>query len=538
MLNTGARRATLARLLLIPDAPMKSFLDRLKRKSAQTQPRKADNVPTIPETPVVDGPSHVEAPLAVKGREEPPADAALPPAPQPTAPAAKEPGNENSIELQLGDFLERIPPSVLKPGQLDRSLKLRFDLNVIAKQFTRSDPRIPLAEIYKRQPEIFCREVLESGDTSILLPWQKIIDMVMARKGGASPLPSALLTVLTQSLRKQRTAAASASSPGAARETQTAARPTPDASEPSWFSPKPMPTGALVTLPSTLRPPPTAAEAFSISRSRKTTEVAPNGRATSVPSQPVDPIEQELEQAAVTRPAPPPPRRASEVLGEQLTAITGHFARLVRQLEESAEAQAPVRAQHVPGLEHLIQAAEQKLAKANKEREAVVSLKAHLDSQFEALTFAQSGVATLQETLEAQSREFGRMQQVLQNVEEQLATMIDDRDALAAENAQLTEEISTLRVPNAAQSERELRDRIRELEARIAERPVLDPTLAQRSAARAVAHRERAYTAGCRPTKTRLVPLPACQNGLNGHQPAQKEASDVPPKKDRRHKRR
>ena len=499
---------------------MKSFLERLKRKSAETRTPKPEVAPATSEPVVVEEPSATVAPPAAESSAETP----LPPGPQPAA--AQEAGDDQSIELHMGDFLERIPSAVLKPGQIDRSLKLRFNLNVIAKQFTRSDPRIPLAEIYKRQPDIFCREVLASEDATILLPWQKIIDMVMARKG-TSPLPSALLSVLTQSLRKHR--ASSEKAGAAAKEAQAPGRPAPDGSAPSWFSPKPMPGGALTTLPSTLRPPPTAGEALSLSRSAQTTpKVATNGRAAAAPSQPANSLQRELEQAAVTKPTPAPLRPASEVLGEQLTAITGHFARLVRQLEQSAEAQAPVRAQHVPGLEHLIQVAEQKVAEANKERDAVVSLKSHLDSQFEALTFAQSGIATLQETIDAQSREFGRMQQVLQNVEEQLATMTADRDALATEKAQLTEEILTLRSPDAAQNERELKDRIRELEARLTTQSAFASTLAQRSAARAAAHRERTRALGCR-AKTRPSP---------GHQPAQKEGADIPDKKDRRHKRR
>ena len=190
-------------LLLTSIPGMKSFLARLQRKRT-TIPIGTTKTPVVPSvSPTIEKP----APPPIAEPPTPAPRAEPPPVWRPAStPAARGAAGGYSIELQLGDFLDRIPPAYLKPEKFDRSLALHFELAEIARHFNESNPKIRLVEIYRRLPDIFTREVTESDAVAILLPWQRIIDMVMAGEGEEGFVSRLLLRELTPSVREQRAA--------------------------------------------------------------------------------------------------------------------------------------------------------------------------------------------------------------------------------------------------------------------------------------------------------------------------------------------
>jgi predicted nucleic acid-binding Zn-ribbon protein len=125
--------------------------------------------------------------------------------PSGTASRRKENLNEVVI-LRLADLADRLPVDLLKPADHDGTQTLTFEIAEIAKQISEGRPNIELAEIYRRLPDIFAREVKASENLSIRFPWQKIVELLRA---AASARPSPGLTragalYLARLLRGQR----------------------------------------------------------------------------------------------------------------------------------------------------------------------------------------------------------------------------------------------------------------------------------------------------------------------------------------------
>src|SRR5215203_4592969 len=116
---------------------MKSFLDRFKRKDA-------DEAAALP----VDAPK--VAPHSPKKPASPDSTAPSPTAPAKasTSPATEtKAGVEDALVLELGDFLHRIPSSLLKEGPHDLHIPLRFDLDGVAARVDRGEKTVPLKEL-------------------------------------------------------------------------------------------------------------------------------------------------------------------------------------------------------------------------------------------------------------------------------------------------------------------------------------------------------------------------------------------------------
>jgi predicted nucleic acid-binding Zn-ribbon protein len=125
--------------------------------------------------------------------------------PSGTASRRKENLDEVVI-LRLADLADRLPTDLLKPANHDGTQTLTFEITEIAKQISEGRPNIELAEIYRRLPGIFAREVKASENLSIRFPWQKLVELLRAA-ASTRPMPGLTRTGalhLARLLRGQR----------------------------------------------------------------------------------------------------------------------------------------------------------------------------------------------------------------------------------------------------------------------------------------------------------------------------------------------
>jgi predicted nucleic acid-binding Zn-ribbon protein len=87
------------------------------------------------------------------------------------------------IILELGDFLKRIPPEFLRPGDHQPTRELRFDIDEVANNIARGKATLPLSEIVKQCPEIFKDSIVGRGNIEIFFPWQKLAKQVDVLRG-------------------------------------------------------------------------------------------------------------------------------------------------------------------------------------------------------------------------------------------------------------------------------------------------------------------------------------------------------------------
>src|SRR5258708_19290776 len=143
------------------------FLDRFKRKPKSETPEK---------------PPESNGKAANPNAQKPGWKPTLAPPPQP-----KTPPSADEFRLELGDFLHRIPAQVLLPGPHDLKTELRFEIRELSKQIAKGNTTIGLSEIYRRVPQIFRSEILESDNIEIRFPWQKISKLVTLAKSNSTP---------------------------------------------------------------------------------------------------------------------------------------------------------------------------------------------------------------------------------------------------------------------------------------------------------------------------------------------------------------
>src|SRR5262245_58902830 len=126
-----------------------SFLDRFKRKASD---EKSENAPEVkPDTPKE---GKTDSPTGASGRKPDPATAAavasgyspdLKLAPKKEAPAtAADSGPQHEVTLELGDFLPRLPASLLKEETPDPKTALKFDIAELADRISRGQTTISL----------------------------------------------------------------------------------------------------------------------------------------------------------------------------------------------------------------------------------------------------------------------------------------------------------------------------------------------------------------------------------------------------------
>ena len=186
---------------------MKRLLDHFRRKTipAEVPPEKIASpapVRATPERPVRVAPAMA---LSIKPswHGSSPASNALP---KSLAGSQDRKAPTEILTLTLGDFLDRIPPQVLDGEDHDRSMPLPFDLGALSERIGRGCADIPVAEIYRRVPDIFSPKAVIDPDLNIRFPWQKVLSMVsQAREGSATPgLTAAALEMLSIKLKARK----------------------------------------------------------------------------------------------------------------------------------------------------------------------------------------------------------------------------------------------------------------------------------------------------------------------------------------------
>ncbi len=104
-----------------------------------------------------------------------PTPAAIPSAPAPTAEAP-----DVAVTLEVGDFLDRLPPNFLGAGPYDRHQKIEFRASELYSDLTKGRASVPASTIYAKFPAIFARPVTDTEDVEVALPLQKLVEQLSA----------------------------------------------------------------------------------------------------------------------------------------------------------------------------------------------------------------------------------------------------------------------------------------------------------------------------------------------------------------------
>ena len=105
-----------------------------------------------------------------------PAAVANPPAPEPAAPALEAP--DATVTLEIGDFIDRLPPNFLNAGPVDRRQTVDFRASELYSDLTKGRASVPASTIYAKVPTIFARPVTDTEDTEVSLPLQKLVEQL------------------------------------------------------------------------------------------------------------------------------------------------------------------------------------------------------------------------------------------------------------------------------------------------------------------------------------------------------------------------
>ncbi len=95
------------------------------------------------------------------------------PAPVPQAP-------DTTVNLEVGDFIDRLPPGFLAPGEPDRLRVIEFRASELYSDLARGRASVPASTIYAKCPELFARPVTDTEDAEIQLPLQKLVEQLSA----------------------------------------------------------------------------------------------------------------------------------------------------------------------------------------------------------------------------------------------------------------------------------------------------------------------------------------------------------------------
>ncbi len=106
-----------------------------------------------------------------------PTPVAVPPRPAP-APMPEAP--DVAVTLEVGDFLDRLPPNFLSGGPHDRHQKVEFRASELYSDLTKGRASVPASTIYAKVPTIFARPVTDTEDVEISLPLQKLVEQLSA----------------------------------------------------------------------------------------------------------------------------------------------------------------------------------------------------------------------------------------------------------------------------------------------------------------------------------------------------------------------
>ena len=96
------------------------------------------------------------------------------------APAYTPPAPDISVSLEIGDFIDRLPPNFVQSGSHDRHKKVEFPAAELYSDLSKGRASVPASVIYARCPEIFTRPVTQTEDVEVPLPLQKLVEQMGA----------------------------------------------------------------------------------------------------------------------------------------------------------------------------------------------------------------------------------------------------------------------------------------------------------------------------------------------------------------------
>ena len=85
-----------------------------------------------------------------------------------------------TVTLEIGDFLDRLPPGFLSPAPVDRHHKIEFRASEVYSDLTKGRASVPASTIYEKYPALFVRPVTDTEDVEIALPLQKLVEQLSA----------------------------------------------------------------------------------------------------------------------------------------------------------------------------------------------------------------------------------------------------------------------------------------------------------------------------------------------------------------------
>lgn len=114
---------------------------------------------------------------------------ALPPAetPAPVAEVAPSVDDRESVTLELGDFLHRIPVGLLKESAPDPKRTVQVELGEIAQCITTGRSTTTLERLFRKTPGLFRPDAPPLDGVEIYYPWQKILRLVTQPALGEGP---------------------------------------------------------------------------------------------------------------------------------------------------------------------------------------------------------------------------------------------------------------------------------------------------------------------------------------------------------------
>ena len=102
------------------------------------------------------------------------------PVPVVPAPAPVLEAPDATVTLEIGDFIDRLPPNFLNSGPVDRHQKIDFQASELYSDLTKGRASVPASTIYAKVPAIFARPVTDTEDTEVSLPLQKLVEQLSA----------------------------------------------------------------------------------------------------------------------------------------------------------------------------------------------------------------------------------------------------------------------------------------------------------------------------------------------------------------------
>jgi hypothetical protein len=87
-------------------------------------------------------------------------------------------GASANLAIELGEFISRIPPRLLKHSGFDPHRPVLFDIGAIADRIARGAFMIPVEELIKVAPEIFVDVAPAQRALEVRFPWQRVEELL------------------------------------------------------------------------------------------------------------------------------------------------------------------------------------------------------------------------------------------------------------------------------------------------------------------------------------------------------------------------